>query len=200
MITFAAYATNFEIYPSEGAASDHLSPLVDDIDRLQFTLRVADGAVNQGQMDSDFDARLEDAFTARGSKRFHLKIPAGVPQKVDFAFSYRGKSIAVEVEKANREKILRDILKGHMYLHCGADFAVIVLPRNYPHKLGIWNLFDFGVQRLSECRTYGFGTPDRLDRIAMLGFTQHELATDELLSVHTRERMRLVSSVARKKH
>ena len=84
-----------------------------------------------------------------------------------------------------------------MYLHAGADFAFIVLPRNYPHTHGVWNLFDFGVRRLNECRTYGFGTPDRLGRIALLGFTQHELATNAPLSTLTRQRMRLESSSPR---
>lgn len=194
MMTFAAYATGLQLFPEMGEAFDHLSPLVRQIQRVEFMLRVADPDVNQGQMDSNFDSRFEDAFTEGGCQRHHLALPPGVPQELDFAFSYAGKSVAVEIEKANREKILRDILKCHMYLHAGADFALIVLPRNYPHKHGVWNLFDFGVRRLNECRTYGFGTPDRLGRIALLGFTQHELATDAPLSTLTRQRMRIESS------
>jgi hypothetical protein len=197
MMTFAAYATRFQLFPETGEAFDHLSPLVRQIQRVEFALRVANPNVNQGQMDSDFDARLEDAFTAGGGQRHHLALPRGILQELDFAFSYAGKSVAVEIEKSNREKILRDILKCHMYLHAGADFALIVLPLNYPHKLGVWNLFDFGVQRLNECRAYGFGTPDRLGRIALLGFTQHEVATDAPLSTLTRQRMRLESSSSR---
>jgi len=193
MMSFAAYATGFRLFPEAGEVFDHLAPLVRQIQRVQFVLRVADPHVNQGQMDSDFDARLEEAFTSGEGQRFHLALPPAIPQELDFAFNYAGKSVAVEIEKANREKILRDILKCHMYLHAGADFALIVLPRNYPHKHGVWNLFDFGVQRLNECRTYGFGTPDRLGRIALLGYTQHEVATDSPLSTLTRQRMRLES-------
>lgn len=197
MMTFAAYATDFELFPETGEAFEHLSPLVQQIQRVEFILRVADPTANQGQMDSDFDARLEDAFTAGGCQRHYLALPPGVPQELDFAFSYAGKSVAVEIEKANREKILRDILKCHMYLHAGSDFALIVLPRNYPHRHRVSNLFKFGVQRLNECHTYGFGTPDRLGRIALLGFTQHELATDAPLSTLTRQRMRIESTTPR---
>ena len=194
MTTFAAYASRFELFPETGEVFDHLSPLVSQIQRVEFVLRVADPTANQGQMDSNFDARLENAFSTSGGQRHPLELPPGIPQELDFAFSYAGKSVAVEIEKANREKILRDILKCHMYLHAGADFSLIVLPRNYPHKHGVWNLFEFGVQRLNECHKYGFGTPERWGRIALLGFTQHELATDAPLSTLTRQRMRIESS------
>jgi hypothetical protein len=197
MRNFAAYATDFELFPATGESFDHLSPLVRQIQRVEFVLRVVDPEKNQGQMDSDFDARLECAFLSIGSQRHQLGLPPSIAQELDFAFSYAGKAVAVEIEKANKEKILRDILKCHMYLHSGADFALIVLPRNYPHKHKVCNLFDFGVRRLNECRTYGFGTPDRLGRIALLGFTQHESATDEPLSIHTRQRMRIEASMPR---
>jgi len=96
----------------------------------------------------------------------------------------------VEIEKTNQEKLLRDILKCHMYLHAGADFAVVGLPKNYPHTRGMWNLYDFGVQRFSECRTYGFGTPDKLNRILLLGFEQFDTATARSLDVAWRNRVR----------
>jgi hypothetical protein len=197
MTTFAAHASGFELFPETGEVFDHLSPLVTQMQRVEFVLCVADPNVNNGQMVSNFDAQLEHALSASGGLRHHLELPLSIPQELDFAFSDAGKSVAVEIEKANREKILRDILKCHMYLHAGADFALIVLPRNYPHKLGVWNLFDFGVQRLNECRTHCFGTPDRLGRIALLGFMQYESATDAPLSTPTRQRMRIDSSSAR---
>ena len=96
----------------------------------------------------------------------------------------------MEIEKTNREKILRDILKCHMYLQAGADFAVVGLPKNYPHSRGLWNLYEFGVQRFSECRTYGFGTPDNLNRILLLGFEQLDTTTARPLDVAWRNRVR----------
>ena len=127
---------------------------------------------------------------ADGRSPFELHLPPNVPQELDFAFAFGGRSVAVEIEKANREKILRDILKCHMYLHAGADFALIALPKNYSHTHGVWNLFDFGVQRLSECLAYGFGTPDTFDRILLLGFQQFVASTNAPLSQKTRLDMR----------
>lgn len=190
MTTFPAYANNFELHPKDGEAARHLGSLFNRLDRIDFTFRVDDPAVNQGQMASDFDPVLERALQAGGATAFKLPLPLGVPQELDFAFTFSGRTVAVEIEKANREKILRDILKCHIYLHAAADFAVVVLPRNYAHKLGVWNLFEFGVERYNECRTYGFGTPDKLDRILLLGFDQRDAATDRLLSKAIRDAMR----------
>ena len=194
MTTFPAYATNFELHPKDGVAARHLSLLYGELGRIDFAFRVDDPTVNQGQMDSDFDTKLESALRERGTMPFRLALPAGVPQELDFSFTFGGRAVAVEIEKANREKILRDILKCHIYLHAGADFAVVVLPRNYPHKHGVWNLFEFGIERYDECRTYGFGTPGKLDRILLLGFDQRDAATKRLLSKATREEMRRIAA------
>src|SRR6266436_5008614 len=134
MTTFSAYANNFELHPKDGHAAQHLSPLFNGLSRIDFSFSVDDPTVNQGQMASDFDARLESALRSRDTTAFDLALPPGVPQELDFAFNFGGRTVAVEIEKANREKILRDILKCHIYLHAGADFAVVVLPRNYAHK------------------------------------------------------------------
>ncbi len=198
MSTFPAYAANFELHPKEGEAARHLAPLVNGLGRIDFAFRVDDPTVNQGQMDSDFDARLEAALRSRGATPMNLALPVGVPQESDFAFTFGGRTVAVEIEKANREKILRDFLKCHIYLHAGAHFAVVVLPRNYAHKHGEWNLFQFGVERYDECRTYGFGLPDKLGRIALLGFDQHEAFTNRLLTKAIREQWRVKAAASLK--
>jgi len=195
MTTFPAYANNFEVYPKDGEAARHLAPLFSGLSRIDFSFRVNDPMVNQGQMVSSFDTALESALRAGGTMPFSLTLPPGVPQELDFAFTFGGRTVAVEIEKANREKILRDLLKCHIYLHSGAHFAVVALPRNYAHKHGIWDLFEFGMERYNECRTYGFGTADKLERILLLGFDQREASTNCLLSKKTREEMRTKAAV-----
>lgn len=172
MTTFPAYAGRFELFPGEAYAARHLAALFSSLQRLDFTLRVDDPGVNQGQMASDFDSALKRAMQGHGAQACDLGLPPGVPQELDFAFRYADRTVAVEIEKANREKILRDILKCHMYLSAGADFAIIGLPKNYAHTHGTWNLFEFGIARYQECLKYGFGAPDKFDRILLLGFEQ----------------------------
>jgi hypothetical protein len=190
MIEFPVYASNFEIFPREGQAFRHLYLLLGAIKRIDFTLKVNDPSVNQGQMASDFDYQLEQVLLTNGAKHLNFSLPPEIPQELDFAFEYLGKTVAVEIEKTNREKILRDILKCHMYLHGGADMALIGLPKNYPHSLGVWNLFEFGRQRFFECNKYGFGTEEKLEKILLLGFDQFEASTNQPLSQQTRQRMR----------
>ena len=74
--------------------------------------------------------------------------------------------------------------------HAGATFSLVGLPKNYAHSHGIWNLYEFGVQRFSECLKYGFGTPDRLGRILLFGFEQFCAITDLPLSQKRRAEMR----------
>jgi hypothetical protein len=190
MTTFPAYASNFEIFPKDSEVISHLSPLLSLVKRIEFTLRVGDPGVNQGQMVSDFDVALEQALLAGGATTCNFLLPPDVPQELDFVFAFGGRAVAVEIEKANREKILRDILKCHIYLYAGADCALVVLPKNYPHTHGVWNLFEFGVQRFGECQRYGFGTPDKLGRILLVGFDQFCAATGVPLSQETRSEMR----------
>jgi hypothetical protein len=77
-----------------------------------------------------------------------------------------------------------------MYIHAGANFALVVLPTNYPHKLGVWDLFGFGVKQLKACVTYGFGTEDKLGRILLMGFETCGASTGEPHSVRSRHAMR----------
>ena len=189
-MTFPAYATNFELHPSTGEAARHLKLLLLGLGRIDFSFNVADASANQGQASCDFDRALKRPLHARGASTFNLTLPPGVPQELDFAFSLESRTVGVEIEKANREKILRDILKCHIYLHAGADFALVALPKNYAHKHGVWNLFQFGVERYDECRTYGFGSPDTLEKNLLLGFDQRDAITNRLLSKATHKEMR----------
>jgi len=178
------------MYPLAGPAFNHLSPLLHRLTRIDYSLRVENPNVNQGQMASNMDERLQATLNDLGATQSQLTLPVEIPQELDFAFAFAGHTVAVEIEKTNKEKILRDLLKCHMYLHFGADFALVVLPKNYPHKQGVWDLFEFGVQRYKECVTYGFGSEERLGRILILGFTQFDSGTCERLSTATRMRMR----------
>jgi hypothetical protein len=190
MREFQAYAANFELFPQSGEAFQHLFLLLEPLKRLDFTFRVNDPEVNQGQMISDFDNVLENTLLKNGATHYDLQLPSEIPQEFDFAFEYHGRKVAVEIEKSNREKILRDILKCHMYLHAGVDYTLVGLPRNYAHSHGIWDLYQEGVQRLTECLQYGFGTPDKLNKVLLLGFTQYDTISNEPLNPNIRKQMR----------
>jgi hypothetical protein len=190
MIKVKAYCSGIVLYPTDSLVHESLKKILMAIDGFDFEFQVDDPNVNQGQMKSNFDTQLEQAILSQGAFQHLFDLPKNIPQKLDFAFRYNKSIVAVEVEKTNREKILRDILKAHMYLHSGADFALLALPKNYPHSGGIWNLYEFGKQRFLECQTYGFGTEERLNRIILLGFEQFDTQTQMPLDVTWRKKVR----------
>jgi len=184
------YCSDIELYPTDGPAYENLKKILVGTDGFDFEFKVANPNVNQGQMTSDFDNQLEDAILSQGASPHVFDMSADIPQQLDFAFRYDDNIVAVEVEKTNREKILRDILKAHIYLYYGATFSLLALPKNYPHSNGIWNLYEFGKQRFRECQTYGFGTKERLGRIILLGFEQFDAQTQMPLDVTWRKKVR----------
>ena len=198
MIQVKAYCSGIELHPTDSLAHESLKGVLGGIDGFNFKFQVDDPNVNQGQMTSDFDDRLERAILSQGASPYGLNLPPDVPQLLDFAFRYGGSIVAVEVEKTNREKILRDVLKAHVYLHCGADFALLALPKNYPHSHGTWDLYEFGVERFRECRKYGFGVEERLGRIILLGFTQFDAKTRQRLDAAWRAKVRQMAKGARR--
>ncbi len=179
-------ARSFEAYPTKSSAFAAMRPLLERCDEVCFSGRI--GEKNSNQITLDFDHRLRDALCSFGAVEAELTLPDKVDKQYDFAFDFEGHRVAVEVEKANREKILYDILKCHMYLKGDAAFALLVLPKNYPHRHGEWDLFKLGKARYQHCLDFGFGTQATFDRILIIGYEQ-ALADGELLTGKVRKRL-----------
>lgn len=190
MALFPSYARNFQPYPERGAAFHALRPLLERLERVEFNFEVTNPAVNQGQLTSHFDVALERAIVQLGAKKVDIELPHPILKRYDFAFEFEDLVVVVEIEKANQEKILRDLLKCHMCLNSGANFCIVALPTNYPHKVGTWNPYNFGLRQYRDCLAYGFGAPDKLERILLLGFETYDAATDEPHSTRSRQEMR----------
>lgn len=163
-------ARHFRSYPPESLAFEHLEPLIRKIGEVRFPVSV--GERNSNQLTYDFDSRLQSALLAQGAIHTELKLPALIGQKYDFAFTFGGKKVVVEVEKANWEKILRDLLKFHTYFKHGADFAILFLPRNYPHSHGEPDNFKAGQELYVQCLDNGFGQASIFNRILLVGYEQ----------------------------
>ena len=163
-------AQNFEAYPLDSRAYRNLWPLLEQCRKLHFTGQI--GEKNNNQITLDFDKRFAAMLVDHGATKIGLTLSMGVEQDYDFAFDYNRKRVAVEVEKSNREKILYDILKSHIYLKEDADFAMLVLPKNYAHRHGEWDLFDMGKERYKLCLNYNFGQRENFDRILLVGYEQ----------------------------
>jgi len=166
-------ACNFEFFPQVSKVYEFLHPLLDGCVEIRFPYSI--GKRNSNQFTFDFDSQLQANLLASGGQLIQLALPKTIRKKCDFSFSFGGKVVVVEVEKANREKILYDLLKFHMYLRHEADFGLLFLPKNYPHSNGEWKLFDWGKTRYQQSRDFGFGSSDILDRILIVGYEQRTL-------------------------
>lgn len=189
-MTFPAYAADFEAFPKDGRAFNALHSTISKLEKVNFKITIVDPFINQGQMSSDFDERLCEAILSNGCNPSNFAPSADISKELDFAFSCNGACVAVEIEKANREKILKDILKAHMYLAQGADFALIVSPRNYAHSKGVWNLFKFGKEQFQDCLRYSFGSKELFSRILLLGYTHYDAQTQKPFNTKLRKIMR----------
>ena len=98
---------------------------------------------NTYQVDFEFDNELHVRLCSRGhgcTSGPVLNAPNEVARAVGLNADLlvRGinaaRVLVVEIEKSNREKILRDIVKMLLFFDAGqADFAALVCPRNYVH-------------------------------------------------------------------
>lgn len=84
-----------------------------------------------------------------------------------------GPMMVIEVEKANEEKILRDIVKMLLFLDAGqAELAALICPRNYVHKGGVWRVFETATQVLRSFVHVTQLPPSKAKQIALIGCTQ----------------------------
>jgi len=182
-------ARNFEFFPQDSAAYEVLRPILGGCKEVRFTYSI--GERNNNQFTFEFDSKLKEKLLECGGQPAQLELPPEILKEYDFAFSFGGKLVVVEVEKANRDKILYDFLKFHMYLRHGADFALLFLPKNYSHRSGKWDLFDWGKTRYQQSRDFGFGSPSIFDRILVVGYEQ---CTTEGVVLNSKVRASLIAN------
>ncbi len=129
--------------------------------------------VNSYQKNPSLDENIK-SFLNKEYKKIKLSLTTcSVNIKYDFAFKIKNKNVIFEVEKANKEKMLYDILKAHIYLKNDADIVVIIAPKNWVHAKGEYKLFDILKERLKLCSDYGMGNPKVLKNIILMGYTQY---------------------------
>ncbi|MDQ6700970.1 MAG: hypothetical protein M3Z36_12390 [Acidobacteriota bacterium] len=84
-----------------------------------------------------------------------------------------GPMLVIEIEKANEEKILRDIIKMLLFVEAGqAELAALICPRNYIHAGGVWRVFDTARQVLRSFVHVTELPASKAGRIALIGCTQ----------------------------
>jgi len=134
-------------------------------------------AANNYQIDVDFDYEWIKTVNTAGWKTkplLDLRELRMIPNiQPDTLLTQDDITTVIEIEKSNKKTIWFDLIKILMIIGQNiAHFGLLVVPRNYAHKIGVWDLF-------SEARYYKwcfaqFAKVDSclLSKIAILGYTQ----------------------------
>lgn len=135
-------------------------------------------AANNYQINFDFDSSWINAVNALGWKKSEPIYNLGNLQRIpniqpDAILSKDNVTVIVEIEKSNKKTIWFDLIKIMMLIGQDVtDFGILVVPRNYAHKIGVWDLF-------SEARYYRWCLAqyakvehNLLSKIAIVGYTQ----------------------------
>ena len=132
---------------------------------------------NSYQIDFDFDSVWIKTVNTIGWKNKPLhnlgelhNIPSIQP---DVFLTQDGVTAVVEIEKSNKKTIWFDFIKILMLIGQDvADFGLLLVPRNYAHKVGVWDLFR-EARYYKSCLTR-FAKVDHtlLSKIAIVGYTQ----------------------------
>jgi hypothetical protein len=186
MITFDLQA-RAGLSNSSAYASDVCRALADTIFPFEFQM-VCKSAKNSYQLSSLFDDALVAKAMSTEIPNGRLQLPNDIAKEYDAVLKTKFGPVVVEVEKANWEKFLYDLLKAHIYLNHGAEYCCIILPENWAHQHGVINVFQESSKRLDLARKYHCGDQRVLDRVFLIGFQQFWKGT--LLSQTGREEMR----------
>lgn len=165
---------------SEPPHSDSLLNSVDQIIRATEDLRflaAINSPANSYQMNLNFDNAWGSSIKASGiwdEILFDARSLEEIPDiKPDFLLSNRSSVLAVEIEKSNEKTIWFDLIKLMMLINGGiVQFGLVVAPRNYAHRTGVWYPFDRA--RFYKYCLYKFANVeiDLIKNIAILGYTQ----------------------------
>lgn len=185
-ITFCFQASDLVFYPCH-EKTEQVRKVIHTAFPVDYTLVCASPS-NNHQLNSTFDHCVARNLAEVHCPAYEVPIVNKSSKKHDFACEIASKRVDFEIEKANPEKILYDLLKSHIYLASGADLAVLMLPTKWSHKSGEVDLFDIGKARYQQAIKYGMGTPELFDRIVLVGFNQYY--DGKLCVSSTRENMR----------
>ena len=130
---------------------------------------------NSCQLNSTFDQQLLSNLQQNGFEPAELELPDGFSAEYEFDAAFNlpeiGK-VVVEVEKADHQKILYDLLKAHIYLRAGAAYVLLLIPTTRGRKGDVNLMFEIGRKRLSDCLKSGMIGEDAKSKIFIVGFEQ----------------------------
>lgn len=162
--------------PHTDAFLKSINQVIEATEGLRFAAMIKSPA-NSHQMDLDFDNVWCSSVKATrkwDGIPFDAKSLKEIPNiKPDSLLSNGSTVLAVEIEKSNEMTIWFDLIKIMMLINGEiVQFGLVVAPRNYAHRTGVWDLFDRA--RFYKFCLYKYANVhmDLIKSIAIVGYTQ----------------------------
>ena len=169
---------------AEPTHSPELSSCVADTikatEEMEFDGTIKSSA-NNYQVSLDFDDTWVKRMTGTTAWQDKpLAVPADLLEipgiQPDCLLAKNGTTVVVEIEKANKKTIWFDIIKILMLIgEQAASAGLLLVPRNYAHRRGEWNLFNDARFYRSCLIRFAKVNPELLSKLAIVGYTQEVL-------------------------
>ncbi len=165
-----------------------------EIGDVNFNAEIKNTMANSGQVSlEDFDQQFKRRLIHLGGKHEpapEIDLEKRMLPDVCLRFEQGKESYLalMEIEKANWEKLLRDLLKLHAYLSSGADVGVLVVPENHAHKAGEVNQVRWAELLWGSALKVGMWNGQFRRRIIVASFRMYDLESGQPYGITVRDR------------
>ena len=170
MLKFDLSIGNIEMFPTE-FPNESFRKKIHKLKNSHYSL-TCKSPKNSYQLVSDFDEVICNQLISFGANSFQFFPNCNESIDFDFSLKLANTKAVFEVEKANKEKLLYDILKMHIYIESGAEMAVLICPTNWAHANGTVDLFALAKERFNLCKNFGMIDENKIPKMLIVGFTQ----------------------------
>lgn len=177
------------IFSFNRSLEEDLKEVLNKIDNLEYKL-ICKTSKNNYQKTQHLDQAIRDKLKIdkKQQKRIYFdenlnisdfndkknKIP-NMRIEHDCLYNYRDKKIFFEIEKANFEKILYDVMKMHVYCSDDKSYGILLFPKQWFNKSNV-AIYDYAITRYKICNKYGMLDNVIKNKILIIGYNQ-ELKT-----------------------
>ncbi|WP_028550021.1 hypothetical protein [Paenibacillus sp. UNC451MF] len=170
MISFTFEIRNIEFhYLKEKVEIEGVISHLKTLEGIHYQLSCYSSA-NNYQRVSNLDEVLKEKLGSR--QTLSPNIPAKLGIDYDIVTTINNSRTIIEIEKANKEKILYDLLKAHVYLNENKDIFILIVPKEWIHSKGKEFLFQLAIERFEMCIEYGMCNKDVMSRTIIMGYDQ----------------------------
>jgi len=188
MLEFDFYLDEIEFFEIEKDVNQEIINELTILNNLSYRMSCKSNK-NTYALDSYLDESIESIIEADGNTQIYPEFQDCYKNiDYDFAMQMGNKKVVFEIEKSNKEKILYDYLKAHIYMKYEIDNVVIIVPKNWIHSKGKINLFEIAKENIKLCYEYQMGNKKILEKIIIVGFTQ--MYKDEPLTIKGRKEIK----------